>query len=54
MNYEFVDRFRFYEQPKKVFAVMSTSQGAPGANIILKKGVKTLVVLSVTLGAGDT
>jgi L-fucose mutarotase len=38
-DFEFVDRFKFYERAKKAFAVISTSEGALYANIILKKGV---------------
>lgn len=40
-DFEFVDRFKFYERAKEAFAVISTSEGALYANIILKKGVVT-------------
>jgi L-fucose mutarotase len=36
---EEVERFAFYERTKKAYAVISTSEGALYANIILKKGV---------------
>lgn len=38
-DFEFVERFAFYERAKKAFAVVATSEGALYANIILKKGV---------------
>ncbi|MHC4122342.1 MAG: RbsD/FucU family protein [Planctomycetota bacterium] len=38
-NFEFVERFAFYERAKKVYAVVATSEKALYANIILKKGV---------------
>ena len=34
-----IERFAFYERAKKAYAVISTSEGAIYANIILKKGV---------------
>jgi len=34
-----VERFAFYEQSKKAFAVVATGEGALYANIIIKKGV---------------
>lgn len=40
-DFEFVDRFKFYERAKEAFAVISTSESALYANIILKKGVVT-------------
>lgn len=36
---EFVERFAFYERAKNVYAVITTSEPALYANIILKKGV---------------
>ena len=38
-EFEFVERFAFYERAKKAFAVVATSEPALYANIILKKGV---------------
>lgn len=38
-DFEFVERFDFYERAKQAFAVVATSEGALYANIILKKGV---------------
>lgn len=38
-DFEFVERFAFYERAKKAFAVIATSEKALYANIILKKGV---------------
>ena len=38
-NFEFVERFAFYERAKKAYAVVATSEKALYANIILKKGV---------------
>ncbi|MEN8126757.1 MAG: L-fucose mutarotase [Planctomycetota bacterium] len=38
-DFEFVERFAFYERAKKAYAVVATSEGALYANIILKKGV---------------
>ena len=34
-----IERFQFYEEAKKCYAVVSTSESALYANIILKKGV---------------
>ena len=34
-----VERFAFYEQAKKAYAVVATSETALYANLILKKGV---------------
>ncbi|HBG77737.1 MAG TPA: L-fucose mutarotase [Phycisphaerales bacterium] len=39
VDFEFVERFAFYERAKKAFAVVATSESAIYANIILKKGV---------------
>jgi Fucose dissimilation pathway protein FucU len=36
---EMVDRFDFYEQAKKAYAVIATGETAIYANVILKKGV---------------
>jgi len=38
-DFEFVERFAFYERAKKAYAVITTSEQALYANIILKKGV---------------
>lgn len=38
-EFEFVERFDFYERAKKAFAVVATSEAGLYANIILKKGV---------------
>jgi L-fucose mutarotase len=38
-DFEFVERFAFYERAKNAFAVIATSETALYANIILKKGV---------------
>jgi L-fucose mutarotase len=38
-DFEFVERFAFYERAKKAYAVVATSEKALYANVILKKGV---------------
>lgn len=38
-DFEFVERFAFYERAKEAFAVVATGEAALYANIILKKGV---------------
>jgi L-fucose mutarotase len=38
-DFEFVERFAFYERARKAYAVVATSERALYANIILKKGV---------------
>jgi L-fucose mutarotase len=38
-DFEFIERFAFYERSKKVYAVIATSEKALYANVILKKGV---------------
>jgi L-fucose mutarotase len=38
-DFEYVERFAFYERAKKAYAVIATSETALYANIILKKGV---------------
>lgn len=38
-DFEFIERFAFYERAKKAFAVIATGESALYANIILKKGV---------------
>ena len=38
-DFEFVERFAFYERSRGAFAVVATSERALYANIILKKGV---------------
>ncbi|KAB8130775.1 L-fucose mutarotase [Gracilibacillus oryzae] len=39
--FEEVERFAFYERAKKAYAIVTTSERALYANIILKKGVVT-------------
>ena len=38
-DFEFVERFAFYERAKKAYAVVATSEKALYANVILKKGI---------------
>jgi L-fucose mutarotase len=38
-DFEFVERFAFYERTQEAYAVVATSEKALYANIILKKGV---------------
>jgi L-fucose mutarotase len=38
-GFDMVERFAFYEQAKKAYAILATSEAALYANIILKKGV---------------
>lgn len=38
-QFEFIERFEFYERAKKAYAIISTGESALYANIILKKGV---------------
>jgi L-fucose mutarotase len=38
-DFEFVERFAFYERARHAYAVVATSEKALYANIILKKGV---------------
>ena len=38
-DFEFVERFAFYERARAAYAVLATSEQALYANIILKKGV---------------
>jgi L-fucose mutarotase len=38
-DFEFVERFAFYERAGKAYAVVATSEKALYANVILKKGV---------------
>ena len=38
-DFEFVERFSFYERAKKAYAVIATSEKALYANIILMKGI---------------
>jgi L-fucose mutarotase len=38
-DFEFVERFAFYERAKKAYTVVATGEKALYANIILKKGV---------------
>lgn len=39
MEFNLVERFEFYEQAKKAYAVVSSGEGAIYANIILQKGI---------------
>jgi L-fucose mutarotase len=38
-EFEFVERFAFYERARRAYAVVATSEKALYANVILKKGV---------------
>jgi L-fucose mutarotase len=38
-EFEFIERFAFYERAKDAYAIIATSEGAQYANLILKKGV---------------
>jgi L-fucose mutarotase len=38
-DFEFVERYEFYERTKKAYAVVATGEAARYANIILKKGI---------------
>ena len=38
-DFEYIERFEFYERAKKAYAVIATSESALYANIILRKGV---------------
>jgi L-fucose mutarotase len=40
-DFEYRDRFAFYERAKKAYAIVATGESALYANIILKKGVVT-------------
>jgi L-fucose mutarotase len=40
-DFEYVERFAFYERARKAFAILATGETALYANIILKKGVIT-------------
>ena len=39
IDFEFIERFEFYERAKKAYAIIATSEKALYANVILKKGV---------------
>jgi L-fucose mutarotase len=39
VDFEYVERFAFYERAKRAYAVFATSERALYANVILKKGV---------------
>lgn len=39
IDYEYLERFKFYDRCKNVYAIVSTSELEIYANIILKKGV---------------
>jgi L-fucose mutarotase len=38
-DFEYIERFAFYERAKKAYAIVATGEKALYANIILKKGV---------------
>jgi L-fucose mutarotase len=38
-DFEFVERFSFYERAKRAYAILATGERALYANVILKKGV---------------
>jgi len=38
-DFEYVERFAFYERARQAYAVVATSENAPYGNIILKKGL---------------
>jgi L-fucose mutarotase len=38
-EFEYIERFAFYERAKKAYAVIATGESALYANILLKKGV---------------
>jgi L-fucose mutarotase len=38
-EFEYIDKFAFYERAKKAYAVIATGESALYANIIIKKGV---------------
>jgi L-fucose mutarotase len=38
-EFEMVERFAFYERAKSAYAVVASSEAAPYANLIVKKGV---------------
>ena len=40
-DFEYVERFAFYERARKAYAVVATSENAPYGNIILTKGLVT-------------
>ncbi len=40
-NFEYIERFAFYERAKKAYAVISTGESALYANVLIKKGVIT-------------
>ncbi len=39
LEFEFIERYQFYERTKKAYAVVATGEVARYANIILKKGI---------------
>lgn len=41
-DFEYIERFAFYERASKAYAVVATGESALYANIILKKGVVNL------------
>jgi L-fucose mutarotase len=41
-EFEYIERFAFYERARKAYAVLATGESALYANIILKKGVVTI------------
>lgn len=41
-DFEYVERFAFYERAKQAYVVLATGESALYANVILKKGVVTV------------
>jgi L-fucose mutarotase len=39
VQFEWIDRFSFYDRAQRAFAIIATGEKVPYANIILKKGV---------------
>ena len=39
VNFEEIERFKFYERARDAYAIVATGEGALYANVILKKGV---------------
>ena len=39
LDFDFLERFAFYERARNAYAVLATSESAQYANLILKKGV---------------
>ena len=41
-DFEFLERYTFYERAQKAYAIVATSEQALYANVILKKGIITM------------